>query len=218
MVQRSLWLFAFSLLLSFPSFSRQTQQSRATVSVLNSISVGARFSFYGPKVDNLNTAFGALEDTIGLNRAPDFKFFSLGSANIRYQITPQHSVSVEGGMSLWKSKLPHAESTERVYTIGAQYYYSLQNRQMSFFGVDAGVGAGWLVVNFERNYDTQRISVLKNSVTANASVVGWVSPFSPFYLELEARYMFVPNINVTYPHSTVKMSSVVVGAGISVLL
>ena len=186
--------------------------------LVNSISVGARFSFYGPKVDNLNTAFGALEDTIGLSRAPDFKIFSLGSANIRYAITPEHSVGIEAGFSYWKSTLANSESIVRIYTLGAQYYYSLRNRQTDFYGLDVGAGAGYLVANFERNYDTQRISLLKKSLTANASLVGWVSPFNPLSIEVEARYVFVPTMNVGYPHSTVKLSSVVVGAGISVHL
>jgi hypothetical protein len=218
MIRKTLWFLLFTLVLSSLGFSRQTQKSNIAGAVLNSLSVGARFSYYGPKMDNLNTAFGALEDTIGLGRAPDFKFFYLGVANVRYAITPEHSVGVEFGMSLRKSTLAQSESIERVYTVGAQYYYSIRNRRTDFYGLDAGAGAGLLVANFERNYDSQRIALLKKSVTANASVVGWVSPIRPLSLELEVRYMFVPSIDVDYPQSTIKMSSIVVGAGISVLL
>jgi hypothetical protein len=218
MNRRTLWFLLVSVLVSLPSVGQQAQPSSTTATVLHSISIGARFSFYGPKTDNLNTAFGALEDTIGLSRAPDFKIFYFGEANLRYALSPEHSVGVVFGLSLWKSKLASSESIERVYTIGAQYYYSLQNRRTEFYGLDVGAGAGWLVANFERDYDSQRISVLKKSMTANASLVGWVSPRHPFYLELEARYMFVPSMNVDYPQSTVKLSSVVLGAGISVLL
>src|SRR5512140_680933 len=218
MMRRILWLLLFSVFSSLLCFGRQAQSSTTMTTIVNSISVGAKFSFYGPKVDNLNTAFGALEDTIGLSRAPNFKIFSLGTVNIRYAITPQHSVGIEAGLSYWKSTLASSESIERIYTFGAPYYYSLRNRQTEFYGLDAGAGAGLLVANFERNYDTQRISLLKKSVTVNASLVGWVSPFNPLSIEVEARYMFVPTINVDYPHSTVKLSSVVVGAGISIHL
>ncbi len=218
MIQRTVCLLLFAVLISSVGFSRQSQSSSAAASVSNSISVGARFSFYGPKLDNLNTAFGALEDTIGLGRAPDFKIFSIGSANIRYTFAPSQSVSIEAGMSYWKSKLGSSESIERVYTIGAEYYYSFQNRRRDFFGLDAGAGAAFLVANFERNYDTERISELKKTFAANASLVGWASPFSPLSIEVEARYMFVPSFTVNYPQSKVKMSSVVVGAGISIML
>ncbi|HTP13250.1 MAG TPA: hypothetical protein VMM37_06450 [Bacteroidota bacterium] len=217
MKRKTISLLFFCVLMTSFGFGRQARSSTTVVTVSPSISVGARFSFYGPKLDNLNTAFGALEDTIGLGRAPDFKVFSLGSANIRYNFAASHSIGVEAGMSYWKSKLGSSESIERVYTIGAEYYYSFQNRRKDYFGLDAGAGGAFLVANFERNYDTQRISVLKKTFTANASLLGWVSPFDPLSIEVEARYMFVPSFTVNYPNATVKMSSVVVGAGISIL-
>ena len=65
---------------------------------------------------------------------------------------------------------------------------------------------------------SSRVAVLKKSVALNASVVGWFSPFRPLSIEVEARYIFVPNITVDYPQSTLKMGSVVLGAGISVTL
>lgn len=218
MTRKNVWISLFCLLCFSFGFGRQAQGSNVVQALTNSISVGARFSFYGPKLDNISSAFDALEDTLGLSRAPEFKIFYLAQANVRYDITAQHSVSLELGLNLSNTKLGKSETIVRAYSLGAEYYYSLKNRRTDFYGLDAGAGAAWMVSNFERNYDVQRVSVLKKSVALNASIVGWVSPFRPLSIEVEARYLFVPSINVDYPQSTIKMSSVVLGAGISIAL
>lgn len=75
-----------------------------------------------------------------------------------------------------------------------------------------------MLANFERDYDNQRLSVLEKTFTVNASLVGWAAPVHGLFLELEVRYVFVPNINIDYPQSTLKMSSLVLGGGIAVVL
>ena len=218
MTRKVVWISLFCLICSSAGIGRQSQNSNVVQTVTNSVSIGARFSYYNPKTDNLSSAFNALEDSLSLSRSPDFKIFYLAQANIRYDITAQHSVSLELGFSVANTKLGTSETFSRAYSVGAEYYYALKNRRTDFFGLDAGAGAAWLISNFERHYDTQRISVLKKSVALNASVVGWVSPFRPLSIEAEARYVFVPKINVDYPQATLKMSSVVLGVGISIAL
>lgn len=219
MNSRVAWL-SFSVFL-IPLFLFSQQQNPATgsnVTVLNSISWGLKFSLYNPKVDDVSSAFEGVEDTVGLARGPRFKISYLAGANVRYSLDAHNVISIEGGLSLSRGKLQDAESIERIYSLGLQYYYRLQDRAKDFIGLDAGAGAGLLVANFERNYGDQRIAVLKKSVSANGSLLGWFSITRHVFLEVEGRYTFVPKINVDYPNTTIKMSSVMVGAGISIEL
>ncbi len=218
MTRRVTWASLFCFVCSSLGFGQQMQRTNVAEGLTNSLSIGARFAYYHPQLTSVSTAFDALEDTLGLQRAPEFKIFYLAETNLRYAVTPQHSISLEFAFSLSKSGVSQSETLERVYSLGLQYYYSFRNRRTEFYGLDAGVGASYLISNLQRNYSDQRIAVLKKSPAFDASVIGWVSPFNPLSLEVEARYIFVPNTNVAYPKSTLKMSSVVVGAGISVAL
>ncbi len=212
------WASLFLLASSSVGFGQQLQRTNVVEDYSNSFSIGARFAYYHPQLTGVSGAFDALEDTLGLQRAPEFKMYYLTETNLRYAITPRHSISLEFAFSLSKSGADQSESVERAYSLGAQYYFSFRDRRTSSYGLDAGAGASWLVTNLQRNYGDQRVAILKQSPAFDASIIGWVSPFQPLSLELEARYVFVPNTTVAYPQSTLKMSSVVVGAGIAVAL
>ncbi|HEY6952806.1 MAG TPA: hypothetical protein VI758_10385 [Bacteroidota bacterium] len=217
MISRFACLFSLSLLCSIVLVGQVLSQgSGGNSSKLESVSVGLRFSHYGPKVDNINTAFANTEVTEGFPQGPQFDITYFASADVRYTIDVRHSVSVEGGLSLAKGTLQNSESFTRVYSVGLEYYYSLRNRKADFFGLDIGAGAGWLVANFERDYTDRRVSVLKKSLTGNVSLLGWMSPGGPIDVEVEARYMFVPNVAVDVPQATLKLSSLLFGAGIAI--
>ncbi len=218
MTRRVLWASVFCLTCFSAGFGQQAQRTNVVQGLTNTLSIGAGFSYYSPKLTSVNSAFDALEDTLGLPRAPQFKIYYLAETNLRYAFTPRHSLSLEFAFSLSKSGVAESETFERVYSLGAQYYYSFNNRRRNFYGLDAGLGASWLITNLQRNYNDQRISILKKLPAFDASVIGWVSPFQPLSFEVEARYMFVPNTTIAYPQATLKMSSVVLGAGISIAL
>ena len=217
MISKVVWLFFLSLLFCLSSFAQNPQASvqSSNTSAPKSISWGVKLSYYGPKTDNVSSVFNALEDTAGLARGPQFNIYYLAGANLRYSLDLRNDVGIEGELSLAQTKLKDVTSVERVYTIGAQYYYHLQTRRPGAYGVDVGGGVGWLVANFERNYDNSRISLLKKSVRLNGAVEWWAAISQHMYLELEARYLFVPNIKVDYPQTTIKMSSAIVSVGMS---
>jgi hypothetical protein len=217
MVSKVTWLLFLSLLSSQFSFAQNPQASAqgANSSALKSLSWGLKLSYYSPKTDNVSNVFNALEDTAGLARGPQFSIYYLAGVNLRYSLNLRNDIGIEGEMSLAQTKLKNVTSVERVYTIGAQYYYHLQPRRPGAYGVDVGGGVAWLVANFERNYDNSRIALLKKSVRLNGAVEWWAAISQHVYLELEARYLFVPNIKVDYPQTTIKMSSAIVSVGMS---
>ena len=218
MISRVVLVLTLSLLLTFICLSQnsQTPVQRTVASPMKSLSFGVKASYYAPKVNNVSDVFNALEDTAALPHGPKFNIYYLAGANLRYSLDLQNDVGIEGEMSLAQSTLGSVKSIERVYSIGAQYYYHLQQRRMGSYGIDVGGGVGWLVANFERNYDKARIAILKKSLRVNGAVEWWASLSEGLYFELEARYLFVPNIKVTDPQTTIKMSSFIASAGFSI--
>jgi len=218
MKSKVIWL----LFLTFPfpliSLGQEPQTLQRTTNrpFLDSFSLGVSFSYYAPRTNNVSDVFDALEDTAGLARGPRFNIFYVAGADLRYSIGERNDVGIEGEMSLAQTKLQNVKSIERVYTIGAQYYYHLQPRRPGYYGVDVGGGVGWLVTNFERDYGDASIAILKKSLLLNATAQWWASIAQHSYLELGARYLFVPNIKVDNPQTTIKMSSVVLSAGVSI--
>lgn len=186
----------------------------------NPFSWGLKYSYYGPKTTNVSSVFDALEETAGLPQGSQFRIYYLAGANLRYSLDARNDIGVEGEMNLSQSKLFNVKSVGRVYVVGAQYYYHLQQRKPGFFGVDIGGGIGWQVTNFERNYDNsnRHIAILAQSVRLNGAVEWWAALSRSLYLELEARYIYVPNIKINYPQTTIKMSSIVTSVGFSVVL
>ena len=220
MKSKAVLLLFLPFLFPLISFGQEPQTLQRTTNLpfLESFSLGVKFSYYAPKIDNVDNVFNALEDTAGLARGPRFNIFYLAGAHLLYALGTRNDVGLEGEMSLAQTKLQNVKSIERVYTIGIQYYYHLQPRRPGYYGVDVGGGAGWLVANFERDYNEGSIAILKKSLLLNAAVQWWVSLTQQTYLELEARYLFVPTMKVDYPQTAIKMSSVVLSAGISVEL
>lgn len=198
----------------------QMSLQRGNSDALSALSWGLKFSYYAPRTDNVTSVFNALEDSSGLSRGSRFDIYYLVGGNLRYSLDKRNDVGIETEVSLAQTKFANVTSIQRVYVVGAQYYYHLQPRRPGFYGVDIGGGVGWLVTNFEREYggDNRRVAVLTNSLRLNGAVEWWAALSQNLYFELEARYLFVPNIRVENPQTTINMSSIVMSAGFSVKL
>ncbi len=183
------------------------------------VSWGLRLSYFSPNLSNVGSAFNRLENSAGLPHGSIPQVYYLAGATIRCSLDRRNDIGVEGEMNYGQSKLSNVYSFTRVYGFNVQYFYHLQERTRGYYGVDIGAGAGWITANFERNYgdDHQRIAVLAQSARVNGAVQWWASLSRSLYFEVEGRYVYVPEIRISQLQAPIKMSSLQLSAGISVV-
>ncbi len=208
--------------MNMPLIAQNTRVAvqRATNGVNNPLSFGLRLSYYAPKTGNVGGVFNKLEDSVGLPHGSAFHIYYLLGANLRCSLGRRNDVGVEGEVSYGQSKLSNVFSFDRLYSLNIQYYYHLQERKPGFYGIDIGGGVGWQGANFERNYgdNSRRIAVFAQALRLNGAVQWWAALSRSLYLELDARYVYVPTIRISNPQTSITMSSFQMSAGFSVVL
>jgi hypothetical protein len=181
---------------SVPKPVQQTAEpAKKAKSKIPELSIFIAADYYGPKLNEINDEYRAIEKIYSLPAGNDFKNYYFALVGVRF--TPENSQgqSVQGefGGSILKSGKDNSTNFLRLYYTGASYILSIPVSAVSVYG---GCGLGYFWLNTQRTYSSNLGVATVNAQLAELHGIFGIEYFQPSGVSFafEGRYNYAATI------------------------
>jgi hypothetical protein len=205
----------FFMLLLCCSYSVLSQTVSTDSNEDRNLDVGMSILYYNPNLSDLNTAYARMEDNFALSRWSDFDVKYLVVPTVVYHLNRKAQISLQLGGSFIERKREEIKSYYLLWTVGGEYRYIPRYWPKYSTSVYVAGGAGFVSAKFHRSYaDDVQVNEFMGNFYINAGGGASINVIGRMSVNVDLRYLFIPDKQLSNLNSTLKLKSLTAGIGV----